>query len=56
MVISHAGGIPSGFITLLAYYPGEIYGIVLLTNTMAAAYNPLVALETSITTSILKTP
>ncbi len=56
MVISHAGGIPSGFITLLAYYPDENYGIVLLTNTMTAAYNPLIALETSITTSILKIP
>jgi len=56
MVISHAGGIPSGFMTLLAYYPDDNYGIVLLTNTMTAAYNPLVALETSITTSILMTP
>jgi CubicO group peptidase (beta-lactamase class C family) len=56
LVISHAGGIPSGFIVLLSYYPDEDYGIVLLTNTMTAAYNPLVSLETSITTSILTTP
>jgi D-alanyl-D-alanine carboxypeptidase len=56
LVISHAGGIPSGFIVLLTYYPDEDYGIVLLTNTMTAAYNPLVSLETSITTSIQSNP
>lgn len=56
MVISHAGGIPSGFITFLANYPDENYGIVLLTNTMTAAYNPLIALEESITTKLLETP
>ena len=56
MVISHAGGIPSGFITFLANYPDENYGIVLLTNTMTAAYNPLISLETSITTKLLETP
>jgi len=56
LVIFHAGGIPSGFMTLLSSYPDENYGIVLLTNTMTPAYNPLVSLEKSITTSILKTP
>jgi CubicO group peptidase (beta-lactamase class C family) len=55
MVISHAGGIPSGFIALLSYYPDEEYGTVLLTNTMTPAYNPLVSLETTITTELLKT-
>ncbi len=56
IVISHAGGIPTGFITLLSYYPGEGYGIVLLTNTMTVAYNPLTSLETKITEEILGIP
>jgi D-alanyl-D-alanine carboxypeptidase len=53
MVIFHAGGIPSGFMSLLVFYPQENYGIVLLTNTMTAAYNPLVSLEKSISTTVL---
>jgi D-alanyl-D-alanine carboxypeptidase len=56
LVIFHAGGIPSGFMTLLSYYPEENYRIVLLTNTMTPAYNPLVSLEKSITESILTIP
>ena len=56
LVIFHAGGIPSGFLTLLSYYPEENYRIVLLTNTMTPAYNPLVSLEKSITESILTIP
>jgi CubicO group peptidase (beta-lactamase class C family) len=56
LVISHAGGIPTGFISLLAYYPEEDYGIVLLTNTMTPAYNPLTGLEGEITMELLGTP
>ena len=55
LVIFHAGGIPSGFITLLAYYPAEDYGIVLLTNTFTP-YNPLSSLEEFITAEVLKNP
>jgi CubicO group peptidase (beta-lactamase class C family) len=55
-VIKHAGGIPTGFVSLLVYYPNEDYGIVLLTNTFTAATNPLVSLEALITTEVLKTP
>ena len=56
IVISHAGGIPSGFISLLSFYPGDGYGIVLLTNTMTVAYNPLTMLERNITEQILQAP
>jgi CubicO group peptidase (beta-lactamase class C family) len=55
-VIKHAGGIPTGFVSMLVYYPNEDYGIVLLTNTFTAATNPLVSLEALITTEVLTTP
>ena len=55
-VISHAGGIPSGFITLLVYYPAEDYGIALLTNAITPALNPLTSLEGLITAEVLKNP
>jgi len=54
--IFHAGGIPTGFITLSVYYPSEHYGIVLLTNTMTPVYNPLEKLESSIAEELLSIP
>jgi CubicO group peptidase (beta-lactamase class C family) len=55
-VIGHAGGIPSGFITQLSNYPDEYCGIVLLTNTLTPAYNPLASLESELVKALFASP